>query len=438
MTRMWSYTLIVLGLWIVNPGLKRVIDWQFGASQVSVLSLIPLLALIPHLWSLSIGGGWQRLPPPLFRSVWLWLGAFGYAYIIGIVNGNLLPGTYAFVNFVFPIGLGLWIAASGATLAIVFKRIGRFLLLMTTIISAYGIVQFVLVPPWDAAWLHNAIAQHALSFGLPIPFQIRVFSLLNSPGPFGNFMAVMLLFALPQLSLRRPWSIAQIPVWLVAFGLSLDRTGWLMFAIGLLIYGALAPRRTAFLATIATSLVLLGAFSLALPAIVGNDLVTANISERLTTLSDVTADRSANEREQLYATELEHFQEVPFGFGRGLGTVGTATKLSDAAVTNDFDSGILARLIEMGFPGFALFGASLATLFGMSLKIWRNGKAEGDGFRQSVGALAISVEVGLLALEFSGDVSGVLLLALWLVVGVAGSAYQAVPERSVRLSLLPR
>ena len=417
---MWWYTLGVLVLWVVNPELRRLAEWRFGAAPVDVFPVLPLLALIPHSWSLTLGGGWRRLSRPLVIATWTWLGAFSYALVVAIANGNIAPGAYAFASFVLPIGIGLWFAADSAPFGQAYGRVTRLLFGLTTVISIYGIVQFVVAPPWDTLWLTNVIAGGSLSFGRPAPFMIRVFSVLNSPGPFGSFMAVMLVLALPQLNLRRPWLLAQIPFWLVAIGLSLDRSGWLLFASGAVIYLALTPRRAALLVTAGFSAALLAVLIVVLPAIVGNDGVLKNLGDRFSSFSDLDQDRSGNERRNLYDTGLQLLWDAPFG--HGLGVVGTATKLSDTAATTDFDSGVLARLVEMGLPGVALFSGALAMLTAATFRAWNCAGFERDVALQSVAGMALAVVLALVGSEIFGDVSGILILLLWLICGMAISA----------------
>jgi O-antigen ligase len=361
----------------------------------------------------------------------VWLGAFGYALVIALVNDNLLPGTYDFANFVMPLGIGLWVAADDAPLATAYSRVTRLLFALTTVISVYGIVQYVIAPEWDALWLRNAITGGALSFGRAAPFQIRVFSMLNSPGPFGNFMALMLLLALPQLSLRRPWALAQIPFWLVAFGLSLDRSGWLLFAFGTVVYLLLTPRRGALLATAGLSAALLAVLVVILPAAIGNDAVLTSLNDRFASFSDLDSDRSGKDRLNLYDTGVSLISETPFG--HGLGVLGTATKLGDSAATTDFDSGVLARLVEMGIPGFMLFLVTLYVLAAAILRVWRQAGRSRDATLQSIAGMAFAVLISLLETELFGDISGLLILTLWLICGLTIRADSGVG--SPRLSL---
>ena len=381
------------------------------------LPLLPFIAVLPHLWSLTYGGGWRRLSRPLLIATWVWLGAFTYAMVVAVAVGNSLPGAYTFANFVLPIGIGLWIAADDLPIHNSYARTTRLLFVLTTVVSVYGIVQYVVAPDWDRLWLRHVIAAGSLSFGLPAPFEIRVFSMLSSPQPFGTFMAIMLLFALPQLSLRRPLALAQLPLWLVAFALSLDRTGWLIFASGASIYVLLAPRRGMLLAAIGACAGLLCGAIVMLPALTGNEDVITMLQNRMTSFADLESDRSGNERRELYDTAVARIAAAPLG--EGLGVVGTATKLAASAATTDVDSGMLARVFEMGIPGALLIFTTLGLLVVSMFGQWLRAMRLGDTRLQSIDGVALAALVSLAGSEIFTDVAGLPLLTLWLICGTA-------------------
>jgi putative inorganic carbon (HCO3(-)) transporter len=416
-SRMWWYTLCTVIVWVINPELRRVFDWRFGNPAVDLFPLLPFVSVMPHVWSLTYGAGWQRLSRPLLIATWLWLGGFGYAFIIAVANGNLLPGAYSFANFVLPSAVGLWIAADRTPFVMAYGRITRLLFVLTTIISAYGIVQYAVAPEWDALWLRQAILEGANSFGSPEPFQIRVFSMLASPQPFGTFMALMLLLALPQLSLKRPLLLIQLPIWLIAFGLSLDRSGWLMFAFGLLIYIVLTPRRGMLLVTASISTAMVLGLVVALPEVIGNDAVLTSLSNRMASLSDLDRDRSENDRRQLYASSMAMMSEAPLG--EGLGVFGTATKLSSPPTESYIDSGFIARFVEMGVPGAALFLATLAVLATALFRTWQQARRSSDILLQGIAGIALTSLSSLFWLQLSGEVSGLPMFTLWLICGIA-------------------
>ena len=55
--RPWLYAYVVLSLWAIVPGLRRIVDWKSSFSSVSIVSIVPLLSLIP---AAAILFGWSR------------------------------------------------------------------------------------------------------------------------------------------------------------------------------------------------------------------------------------------------------------------------------------------------------------------------------------------------------------------------------------------
>jgi putative inorganic carbon (HCO3(-)) transporter len=423
---MWWYTLAVLVIWVTNSELRRLYDWKFGFSQVEVLAMLPLLCLIPHIYSLTIGGGWKRLPRLPLIAAWIWVGGFTYALVIAFLSGNALPGSYAFITFVFPIAIGLWIAADGTAFPVAYGRVTRLLFALTTIISVYGIIQYVAPPIWDLVWLQNIVDSGTTTFGHPAPFQVRVFSMLNSPGTFAVFMAMMTVLVLPELSLRKPLLLLQMPLWFIAFGLSLVRTGWIMFAIGVAVYLIFAPRRGALLASFGLTAALVAGLVAILPAATGNDQVVTSLNARFATLTDLEEDESGRERQDLYGQGLLYIASAPLG--QGLGVIGVSTKLGDAGSSTSFDSGFLGRLLEMGIPGAAMYFLPLIVLVGASFKLWYDANTFGNTSLQVIAATTMGVEASFAFEQVACDASALMLLTLWLLVCMVMTARTELPS----------
>jgi hypothetical protein len=413
---MWYYTLAVIALWIVNPEIRRIYDWRHGYAEFSPIALLPLLALIPFVLSLTIGGGRLRISRPLGIAAVLWISGFTYALILGLIDNDFLPAVYAFANFVLPIVVGLWIAADEAPFDVALTRVARLLFGVATVVSLYGLFQFARLPAWDAYWLHS-IARESRSFGLPFPYQVRVFSMLNSPSILGAVLALTLLASLPYLSLRRPWVLLQAPLWLVTLGLSRDRTGWIMLAVGFAVYLAVARGRSALIASVAV-LALLTISSVGVVTFYsGSTHALENISDRFNSMQDLSSDVSIIDRQRLYERRIGDLESAPMG--QGLGLFGTATKLSDSARTTDLDSGILGRLIEMGIPGALAMAASLALISMTSLLLLYEARKRGDERTCRTMGLALATVTSILILEISMDATGLVFLYLWLFAALA-------------------
>jgi hypothetical protein len=103
------------------------------------------------------------------------------------------------------------------------------------LMSAYGMYQFLVAPPWDSYWLteiSTGMAATSPSFGQPKPYGIRVWSTMNAPGP----LSVMLSASLIWLATRD--RIGSIIIALGGYGvllLTMGRGAWLQTAFGLLL-----------------------------------------------------------------------------------------------------------------------------------------------------------------------------------------------------------
>jgi O-antigen ligase len=411
MSRMWWYTSGTLVIWVLNPEFRRVYDLFFGYSAVEPLALLPILSLIPFVWSLTYGGGWRRLPPVLKLAASLWLGAFTASLITACIAGNLFSGIFEYMTFVLPIGVGLWIAADDAPFDLAYRRVTRVLFGLATIAGVYGIIQYVSPPIWDVVWLKSVIKIGLTVMGQPLPFQIRVFSVLNDSGSLALFFGAVMLLALPELSIRKPLLLLQIPFWIITFGLSLVRTGWIMFAIGLIVYIVLSPRRLTIMSTIGVTTMLVTALVVILPAAVGNDAMLNSLTVRFNTLQNLDDDTSGKERAKLYVSGPEIILSSPLG--QGLGVLGQSAKLGDAGATADFDSGFLGRSLEMGIIGAFVYLLTQIVLANGAFRVWsRAGRR--DPQLQCVAASAVSLTFAYAFVQLAHDFNGFPVVLYWL------------------------
>ena len=106
--------------------------------------------------------------------------------------------------------------------------------------------------------------------------------------------------------------------------------------------------------------------------------------------------------------------------GLGLGQFGTAAILNSAqAEVNDFEIGPLERVLEMGvLGGAAYFSVVLGALI-LSLVTWWRARVVRDEEVQSLGAIAVAVQVAVMVMDLGGDarfnLNGVI---YWLSIGL--------------------
>lgn len=334
-------------VWFTAPELRRIVDYYTSYSENSLIILTPFLvagiAFFPALKNVT------RLAQPLRFPLALIALALLYAYVIGVVNNGLLGATFDLLNWGVPMISGFYLLTHQH-----YKDVFRRATLITftwglLVMGLYGLVQFLYVPPWDAYWMTQALLVDNLnSIGTPEPFKVRVFSTLNAPGPLAIVLMAGLLLLLSSGGVLRWFTLAS---GLLGFGLSLVRSAWGGWILGLLVFSASLPlkARLRFLGLMMVLIVL------AIPLFsVGP--VAEVLGDRFDTLTDLQSDISFRERLALYG-DLPSFVSDNL-LGQGLGSTGVATGLTSRKESiQNLDSGIIAVLYSFGMLGSLYFVA---------------------------------------------------------------------------------
>jgi hypothetical protein len=352
---------------------------------------------------------------PTFRFFALtWLAAFTYALGVGILAGSGTAAIYSYASFIVPVIVGLWITTQELAPAATLRRLATILLCLGGVVGVYGLVQFVVAPPWDTLWVISADMQ---SIGPALPFMMRVFSTLNSQGPCADFLAIALVLGLSGIGLRAIYMWPLMAAISAALALTLVRSAWLALVAGIIAYLLCSPRRLRALPMIAIFALFTAFLVVSLPALLGDDGGGTQIVSRLQTFDDLGHDSSSLDRQSEIAQAFDTANRNPLG--GGLGLVGSAAKLTSADQEGTaLDSGFLARFLELGYIGFALYlvviFGSLATL--ITRLIASAGRTE-VGDRVAI-ATSAALCVVVLALEAAGDsYNGIIGLLAWLAIG---------------------
>lgn len=413
---LWLYCVSIFAFWVVTPELRRILDWRQGFHASQILTVVPFLGMAVFI--LAIMARPNALPRRAAVLAWLWCGSFVYAGVVGWLSGQGLSAIYDFVQFVAPMFIGLWIASSSESMGDAFKRMSTAILAIAAVVSVYGIIQFVVLPRWDAVWMIQVARFSGMSTnGLPFPFQVRVFSVLTSPAPCATFLAVAIALNLNRL--REPRALPRIALFLcaIALALTLVRSAWIALAAALLAYLFFTPNSKKALAIVfAFSIAMPVFFWLVTPLIpqTGRDVVF----ERVRTFTDLGKDTSVNARAVSTQDLLQ--QGVSEPLGQGLGIIGTSTQLTSMRHSIvSIDGGYQARFAEMGFFGFAGYVAALLLAFGGALAIWRNAKHTKNDTLCEMAAAVLAAQAVLLVMDFSFDAHVNVLGALfWIIAGI--------------------
>ena len=391
-----AYITFLLGVWIFAPFVRRVVDYQVGFSDQSLILLSAPLASVPAIL------GWSRRGTQgnTFDILFIASTTIGvlFATAIGIRLNGVEPAVVGMTTLVCPLlCVPYLLSLERPSRSEVFEMLPSGGLVYLGAVSLYGIGQWYLAPAWDTEWIKN-VADVAMTFGKPEPQGIRVFSTLNSPFPLGIVLVFLILLQVgrPATSLR----VLVVGAAMVCLGLSAVRAAWVMLALTIVLLIVTGSVRRSWVA----ALILLG--------IVGTLLVppavSAAISDRADSIGAGSSDISLAARLELYSNVVPPLLSNPVGSGLGFVGAGVrSTGESGAAGFADTDSTYISALRLFG-PVFAL--AILLGLIAISLRALA---APGRLNRPSgLAAFAAS----LVAVFLLGDMlSGVTAFVVWLV-----------------------
>jgi hypothetical protein len=396
------YVGFVWWVWFLSPEVRRLVDYQSGWHDQSTIMLAPplvtgltLFTLLRHLPKLQVF--------PLL-SIGMACAGLSYAFVIGVLNVGIPAATFDMLNWLVPVMIAFYFMVHWRSYPDYRRVTQRVFAWGVFVMGLYGVLQFINPPTWDRFWMMNA---PITSIGLPEPFGVRVFSTLNSPQPFALVLMAGLLVLLGGGRLRN-WPA--ICVGYTGLLLSLARAAWGIWLIGLLFLVVQGGRsRGRLLVTLLVTVLIVWPLLSVGP-------IGDVIAQRLQTLATLDQDTSFLDRLRLYSSMApQAFSEVR---GMGMGSIGIATKLNNEGALGslaDFDSGIMAVPLTLGWPGSGLFVGGLVWL---SLYALRRTKRS-DVFAASCRAVVIAM---LVQFVFTNSATGILGMLLWGFLGLAAAA----------------
>ncbi|GAB4331281.1 MAG: hypothetical protein OHK0047_18930 [Leptolyngbyaceae cyanobacterium] len=371
------YPILYLGYtwWVafLTPFLRRLIDFQSGWLDPNPVLLAPFLVMFVTAMTFV-----QQLPrvyrrdglPFILATI-----AIVYGLFVGLIRNPPVSVVVPLLNWLAPLLFGFHLFANWRHYLEYRQNLQRTFVWGVLITGVYGVVQYLVAPGWDGLWLINS---KSVAFGTPEPLGMRVFSTMNSPGPFATvMMAGLVLLFTSRSSIR----FVAAGTGYLAFLLSLVRSAWLGWAVALLTFiPALKPRLQMRL--IITILVM----AIAVIPLINLQPFSSAISARLGSLSDTQNDVSFNARLAGYDEILgAALSEIP---GQGLGFV----LASDNLGSND--SGLLTILFTLGWLGALPY---LGGIFLLILSLFQIAEAASDTFISAARAISLGVfvQIGL-------------------------------------------
>ncbi|MFF3921578.1 O-antigen ligase family protein [Paenibacillus lactis] len=345
-------------MWVVSPELRRLLDWSFRSySDTSLISLIPycvsLTMLIPIIKNIK----------QLDRKVGLLLKILGAALIYGFGVGFLKYGfssVFDLLNYIVPFLVLAYVSVSRFDQDVRDQWLRSFGYL-AVIVAAYGIYQYMVLPPWDQFWM---ISSEMKSIGPAEPQKFRVFSLLNSPGPTGVFLAV----ALAIMTVQKRWrAFGVVGIMVVAFALllTLVRVGWIAYVVMVFAYFIRSQLKSK-MQLLTLGIIIAFAYQFLLPVLPGG----SQVASRIDTFGSLEEDHSFNERLHFSTHIFSSVLANPVGMGLGSSGLGAKlTQNSDTLVV--FDNGYLNVFYTFGLPLGLTVIALLGYLFVYLYKVSR-------------------------------------------------------------------
>lgn len=390
-------------IWFLSPWVRRVIDLHSGWVDPSPVLLAPFLTtlvtgvtLVRYLPRAYVQGGLPFI---------LALTAVFYGFCVGLINA-LVPTNIigehnpsvtsvivALLNWLTPILFGFHLFVNWRKYPSYRQNLQRVFVWGVLIMGIYGVLQYLIAPEWDNFWLEN---QETEVFGYPEPFEIRVFSTMNSPQPFAYVMATGLLLLFSTRGILRFFAAGTGYLSLL---LSLARSAWMGWIVSLLLLvPAFKPRLQMRLI-----LTLLIMALLVIPLAI-TEPFSEVISGRMESLFAVQQDESYSARSEGYS-QLLGLAVTEF-VGKGLGGVFSSNPLGGN------DSGVLTLLFLLGWVGTLPYVAGLVL---MLLRIAQPIEGGIDPFVATSRAIVLGafVQIGL-----NNVMLGVFGMVLWSFLGI--------------------
>ncbi|MGI4862002.1 MAG: O-antigen ligase family protein [Janthinobacterium lividum] len=333
-------------IFFLTPEVRRLSDFvQGGFTEVSLIMLAPLLVSAPL--AITIMRRLRYFGTQAGLAMLMVTLALLYGYIVGIINAGLAASTYGLSNWLTPVLVAFHLAVGWRQYPAYRTCLLRTFTIGTAVCAGYGVIQYMILPPWDAMWM--IWSGMTSSMGAPFPFQVRVFGPLNSLAPFTAVVLAGVLVTTVAQNNRGRMFAAVFGV--IALGLSFVRSSWGALVIGIIYQMLFFDNRTRIRIVMGALIVV----AATIPVFMSSN-VSDNLETRLSTLTDLKNDNSFSARSDFYQTFLD--TALTNIAGIGVGGTGLSTKLSgDASATQykNFDSGIMEIPFVLGWPGTLLY-----------------------------------------------------------------------------------
>ena len=389
-----AYIEFVVWLYMLVPLVRRYIDYRTGVPE-TVIMTAPYLAVAVCLW--VILPRWKEVLNARNASLLFVLAAIVYAAAttaFQMLLGGLASGVIAWLlNLLF----AFFIILERRHIQSMYGGFERVMVYGTLVVGTYGIFQYFLLPEWDRVWLEIS---ELVSFGTPLPMEVRVFSTMNAPQVVGAYLVAGVL-----ISYGSAYKIRYLAMFsgLASLLLSMSRAAWVAFLAGALFLAFRLPsrerKRIVIIGAICFGTILIG---LQVPAL------NESLSNRFLSLTD-TNDNSAYDRTKTYEAVFHSVITSPFGLGLG---VQDDSQTHDSISDAEHDSSVVNLVLSFGVVGSVVFCVGF---LGTSFRILRTPQVD-----QAIPLLFLQASLFSLLAEaaLNNILTGPIASLTWCVIGL--------------------
>lgn len=391
-------------IWIASPFVRRYIDYTLGGytPPAKAFALLAPVA-VSSLMILTVVRNARLLTRRTHLPIFLCFLGILYGLALGVVFVDPVMATLRFVEWLIPLLMAFHITVQVRRYPAYRAELTRFFIAAIFVLGVYGIAQYIYPAPWDRMWIE---ASGMTTIGKPRPMEVRVFGLLEAPGPYAMALMAGLLVAVGSRSVA---GLVAVFPGLGGFLLSMVRSAWGGFVLGL---GAALTRFRGGnrIRTIAVVL-LVGAATVPL---LGDSDIGSAPGDRIETLQNLENDNSLQARKGMYQKILFQALSQPLGYG-----IGSA----------HWDSGYVTILWQLGWLGGGLYLVGYFLFARSLLRIER-----GDVFT----TISFGIATAFVALMFMGSqhagFNGLLQWTFLAMVALSNRYYAAIRDAEAQMS----
>jgi hypothetical protein len=400
-------------IWFLTPFLTRLVDYRIGWDPTRQMMLAPYLVVL-----VTIASFIKYLPGAVRQGgLPFVLGFIGviYGFLVGLIFNQPVPVIRGLLDWLSPIIFAFHLFINWRDYPSYRQHIQRVFLWCVLITGAYGIYQFVVAPEWDKLWLIES--KMFTSSGNPEPFEMRVWSTLHSPGPFGTVMQTGLLLLFTSSGpLIFPASAAGY----LSFLLSRVRTSWGGWLLGIIIIlGSVKARIQMRL------IMIILVMAMCVVPLLTIEPISEVVTTRLESFSNLEKDTSFQDRSKSYDRNLN--LALSTALGNGLGNIWKVNEKTGQIEVIVIDSGILDMFFTLGwFGAIPYLGGLLLMLF--SVSNYTEGKL--DSFVSAARAIGISSCAQLIIYSGMLSIGGMI---MWGFLAMAMAAHKYYQQQGMKM-----